>query len=108
MIFVRNICNDEVRMNFVKIIFVCEKVVYVIFVLMDMSSVGIDVLWYVMCINMIVLRYVINFKISVCDMCVIVVSVFISCLSVIYCLRCLSECIWFLCMLRCVKLMFYM
>lgn len=96
-------------MNFVKIIFVCEKVVYVIFFLMDMSSVGIDMFCDMLCVLIwLCSRYVINFKISVCDMCVIVVSVFISCLSDIYCLSCLSECIWFLCMLRCVKLMFYM
>lgn len=50
-------------------------------------------------------RHAINSKTSVCDMCVIVVSAFISCLSDTHCL---SECIWSSCMLRCVKLMFYM
>lgn len=53
-------------------------------------------------------RHPINSKTSVCDMCVIVVSAFISCLSDTHCLSCLSECIWSSCMLRCVKLMFYM
>lgn len=50
-------------------------------------------------------RHAINSETSVCDMCVIVVSAFISCLSDTHCL---SECIWSSCMLRCVKLMFYM
>lgn len=41
-------------MNLAKITLACEKVVYAIFFLMDMSSAGIDALWHVMCINMIV------------------------------------------------------